>query len=114
MILKQHPDDFFVEEITDVAPGEQGPFALYRLEKKGWTTPDALQAVRRRWKVDHRRMSYAGLKDRHAHTIQYLTIYRGPERKLTHQAVGVTYLGHTDRPFTSQNIVANRFRLVLR
>ena len=42
MKLKQQPDDFFVEELTDVQPGEAGEFALYRLDKRGWTTPDAV------------------------------------------------------------------------
>src|SRR2546430_397931 len=48
MKLKQEPHDFQVEELTDVTPGEGGAFALYRLEKTGWTTPDALSAIRRR------------------------------------------------------------------
>jgi tRNA pseudouridine13 synthase len=113
MIVKQQPDDFFVEELTQVVPG-QGPFALYRLEKRGWTTPDALQAIRRRWKVDQRRMSFGGLKDRHAHTVQYVTIFRGPQRKLTHEGITVAYLGQVEEPFTSQHIQANRFRLVIR
>src|SRR5438270_211844 len=47
MKLKQSPDDFVVEERTDVAPGADGAFALYRLDKVGWTTPDAVAAVRR-------------------------------------------------------------------
>ena len=48
MKLKQQPEDFQVEELTDIAPTGQGAFALYRLEKRGWSTPDALAAVRRR------------------------------------------------------------------
>jgi len=49
MKLKQHPDDFQVQERTDVAAGVEGPFALYEMAKKGWSTPDALAALRRRW-----------------------------------------------------------------
>jgi tRNA pseudouridine13 synthase len=114
MKIKQLPEDFQVEEVTDVAAAQDGPFALYRLEKKGWTTPDALAAVRRRWKIDQRRMSYGGLKDRHAWTWQYLTIFRGPQRNLTHERLALTYLGQVLEPYTSRNINANRFRLTLR
>jgi tRNA pseudouridine13 synthase len=114
MKLKQTPEDFHVEELTDVAPTGAGSFSLYRLEKTGWTTPDAIQAIRRRWKLDARRVSYGGLKDRHAHTIQYLTIYRGPERRLTHHGITVEYLGAVNAAYTSHDIRANRFRLVLR
>jgi tRNA pseudouridine13 synthase len=114
MKVKQRPEDFQVEELTGVVPADAGPFALYRLEKRGWTTPDALQAVRRRWQLDLRRVSYGGLKDRHAHTVQYLTVLHGPRRRLTHQGFSVEYLGQVPEPYTSRAIRANRFRLTLR
>jgi tRNA pseudouridine13 synthase len=113
MKVKQKPDDFHVEEITAVAPSD-GPYALYRLEKRGWSTPDALAALRRRWRVEVRRLSYGGLKDRHAATVQYLTIFHGPRRNLHHHDIAVRYLGQTAAPYTSQDIEANRFRLTLR
>src|ERR1700736_2352209 len=97
MILKQAPEDFQVEELTDVQPAE-GPFSLYRLEKSGWTTPDALQAIRRRWQLDQRRLSYGGLKDRHAQTVQYFTVFRGPKRRLTHHGITVEYLCQARQP----------------
>ncbi|QJW92605.1 tRNA pseudouridine(13) synthase TruD [Frigoriglobus tundricola] len=114
MKLKQRPDDFRVEELTDAVAGPEGEFALYRLDKTGWTTPDALAAVRRRWQIDPRRLSYGGLKDRHAVTTQHLTILRGPERNLAHERVTVTYLGRRAEPFTAADIRANRFTVVLR
>lgn len=114
MILKQSPEDFLVEEVTSLSPGQDGPFALYRLEKSNWTTADALAVVRRRWKIDLRRVSFGGLKDRHAHTFQHFTIFRGPQRKLSQQGIAVTFLGQVGEAFTSQHIEANRFRLVLR
>src|SRR5436305_2099355 len=100
MILKQTPEDFQVVELTDFQAGE-GPFALYRLEKSGWTTPDALQAIRRRWQLDRRRLSYGGMKDRHAQTIQHFTIFHGPKRRMTHQGFTVTYLGQAAEPFVA-------------
>jgi tRNA pseudouridine13 synthase len=112
--FRQQPDDFEVEELTDVQPGDSGAFGLYRLEKRGWTTPDALAALRRRWHVPPQQMSYGGLKDRHAHTIQYLTIRHGPRRNLTHHDISVTYLGQTVAAYESSNVRANRFRIVLR
>jgi tRNA pseudouridine13 synthase len=113
MILKQTPEDFQVEELTDLKPSE-GPFCLYRLEKSGWTTPDALQAIRRRWQLDWRRLSYGGLKDRHARTTQHFTIFHGPQRRLTHQGFQVDYLGQVAEPFRAEDIRANRFQMVLR
>lgn len=114
MKLKQRPEDFRVEELTAATGGDAGEFAFYRLEKTGWTTPDALAAVRRRWQIDFRRLSYGGLKDRHAVTAQFLTIFRGPRRNLSHERVAVTYLGQRTDPYTSAEITANRFAVVMR
>src|SRR5437762_1299788 len=114
MIVKQTPEDFRVEELTDARPEAAGRFALYRLEKTGWTTPDALAAVRRRWKIDHSRLSYGGPKDRHARTIQYFTILHGPARKLSHERITVEHLGQLHEPYAAHHIRANRFDLTLR
>jgi len=114
MKVKQQPDDFRVEELTRIAPGDRGPFAFYRLEKRGWTTPDALAAIRRRWEIAPQRVGYGGLKDRHAATTQYLTIHHGPRRGLKHHAVTLTYLGQVAAPYSSCDILANRFRITLR
>jgi tRNA pseudouridine13 synthase len=114
MKLKEHPDDFRVEEVTDVLPGAGGDFAFYRLEKSGWSTPDALAALRRRWRVEPRRLSHGGLKDRHAHTVQYLSVFHGPRRNLSHHTVRVEYLGQLPSAYTSRDVRCNRFRLTLR
>jgi tRNA pseudouridine13 synthase len=114
MKLKQHPDDFFVEELTDLQPADKGAFSLYRLEKTGWSTPDAVAAIRRRWDIELRRFSYGGLKDRHAHTIQHFTVLHGPRRNLAHHGVTVKFLGQVWTPFRSNDIKANAFRIVLR
>ncbi len=114
MHIKQKPEDFRVEEITNREVGHAGDFALYRLEKRGWTTPDAIQIIRKRWKLDRQRISCGGLKDRHAETVQYLTIFHGPERKLTHANLHLTYLGRVPEAYVSEHIEANRFALTVR
>lgn len=114
MKLKQTPEDFRVEELTDAVAGAAGEFALYRLDKSGWTTPDAINAVRRRWQLDWRRVGYGGLKDRHAVTSQLLTVFRGPRRNLSHERITLTYLGQRAEPYSSADIRANRFTVVLR
>lgn len=114
MKLKQRPDDFCVEELTAATTEPSGEFSFYRLDKTGWTTPDALSAVRRRWQLDFRRLSYGGLKDRHAVTTQYLTIFRGPRRNFTQERFSLTYLGQRKEAYTSADISANRFTITIR
>lgn len=114
--IKSAPEDFRVEELTDVQPGEQGEFAFYQLNKRGWNTADVLASIRQIWKIDWQRLEYGGLKDRHAVTTQYLTIYRGPKADLLHNTKGweVKHLGFVHQPFQSQSIKANRFTIVIR
>jgi tRNA pseudouridine13 synthase len=114
MHIKQSPDDFRVMELTSVQPGTHGDYALYSLQKRGWTTSDALAAVRRRWRIDVRRLSYGGLKDRHANTTQFVTILRGPARRFTQDRIALTYLGQLPHPFQSEHIRANWFEITLR
>lgn len=114
MKLKQAPEDFRVEELTDVTAGAAGAFAFYCLEKSGWTTPDALDLIRRRWRTHTRAMSYGGLKDRHANTNQFFTVFHGPRKNLQFKGITVRYLGQVEQPFTSSLIEGNRFQITLR
>lgn len=114
MKVKRQPEDFCVTELTDVAATQRGPFALYRLTKRGLGTPEAIDAILRRWKLPRNRVSYAGLKDRHAVTVQHLTIQRGPPRDLQQSHLTLEYLGQAQQAFGPADIRANRFEIVLR
>ena len=113
MKLRRQPEDFQVTELTAVQPAA-GPFALYRLTKTSLGTPEAIQAVCTRWNVHRKRISYGGLKDRHAVTSQYLTIHNGPRQSLQQKSLHVQYLGQVAAPFTAAGIDGNHFQLVLR
>lgn len=113
MKIKCRPDDFLVEELTDVVPSS-GPFALYRLTKRSMGTPETVAAIQRRWDIDRRRISFGGLKDRHAVAVQHLTIERGPRRRLAQEQFELEYLGQAPHPFGPKDIRGNRFRIVVR
>lgn len=113
MKLKRLPEDFQVEELTDVRPG-RGQHAFYRLSKRGIGTLEAIDAIARRWDIDRRRIGYGGLKDKHAVTRQLLTIAGGPRRGLGQQSFSLEYLGQVERAFHADDIAGNRFAIVLR
>lgn len=113
MKLRRLPEDFQVDEVTRVRP-DGGPFALYRLTKKSVGTPEAISAIVERWNIQRKRLSYGGLKDRHAVTTQHVTIHNGPRKGLQLKTLEMEYLGQTHQPFTPAEIDANRFQLVLR
>ena len=98
MKLKRLPEDFQVEELTPVEAGEQGRFTLLPAGQAGLGTLEAVEAICRRWNLSGRQVSYGGLKDRHAVTIQYLTILDGPERSLHESSFDLEPLGPARPP----------------
>ncbi|MFO0951385.1 MAG: tRNA pseudouridine(13) synthase TruD [Isosphaeraceae bacterium] len=114
MKLKRQPEDFRVEELPLVQGGDRGRYVFYRLTKRGLGTLEAVEAICRRWNVAGRRLSYGGLKDRHAVTTQYLTILEGPERALRESSFELEPLGRLDRPYTPAQFRGNRFQVVIR
>ncbi|MBI4568150.1 MAG: tRNA pseudouridine(13) synthase TruD [Planctomycetes bacterium] len=125
MTIKRRPDDFRVEErltgafLARVSPAP-GPFALYRLVKESLDTPAALGLLARAAHAAPSDVAAAGLKDRHAHTEQYVTL-RAPtgDRGATPDLLEgpgwrARRVGWAPTPMTPAAIEANRFRVVLR
>ena len=113
MKLRRIPEDFQVTEQTDLRPAS-GQWALYRLTKKSTGTPEAVSSICRQWGLSRNRISYGGLKDRHAITSQHLSIRNGPPQSLDRDGLQLEYLGQTARPFTSAEIRSNHFIITVR
>jgi tRNA pseudouridine13 synthase len=114
MKLKQRPEDFRVEEMSRIEPGVDGAFSVYRLEKTGIGTREAMAVVRREWRLRPRAVAWAGLKDRHAHTGQVVSVRDGPRRNFEGRGFKLNYLGRSERPAGRGTIRGNRFRIVVR
>lgn len=113
MKLKRLPEDFIVEELSSF-PITGGPFAVYRLSKRSLGTPEAINAIVERWNVPRKRISYGGLKDKHAETTQFITIQNGPRKHFEQRSFSLEYLGQAERHFNATDIDGNRFGLVMR
>ncbi|HVT05820.1 MAG TPA: tRNA pseudouridine(13) synthase TruD [Polyangia bacterium] len=68
------PQTFTVEEIPAYAPSGEGTHLFLWIEKRGLTTLDAIADIARVLRVEARDVGYAGLKDRHALTRQWLSV----------------------------------------
>lgn len=113
MKLKCIPADFQVDEqVTLRSSG--GPFALYLLTKQSIGTLEAIDQIVNRWNIPRSQIAWAGLKDRHARTSQYVTIKGGPKQGLQFGGIELKYLGYASRPVHPRDIVSNRFTVVLR
>ena len=114
MKLKRQPEDFLVEELPLVEGADVGKFGFYRLTKRGVGTLEAIEEIRRRWNLSSRQISYGGLKDRHAVTIQYLTIFNGPSRGYRERGIELEPVGRLDVPYGPGQFRGNQFTVVLR
>ena len=114
MKIKQTPEDFQVEELMDLPESPDGAFGVYRLEKRGIGTIEAVEALCRARKLSLKDVAYGGLKDRHARTVQLLTI-RG--KQLSEQNFAQFRLipqGRTDQEANAAQSRGNRFEIILR
>ncbi len=75
-VLRASLEDFLVEEIPAYEPTGEGEHLYITLEKRGITTQMAVERVARALECDPRDIGYAGQKDRHAVTVQTLSVPR--------------------------------------
>jgi tRNA pseudouridine13 synthase len=112
--LKCRPEDFRVEEISALEATGGGPYGLYLLEKRGLTTFEAIGSLARHLGRPPSAISAGGLKDKHAVTVQHVTVKGKPAGRLKLRGLRLTPVGRCDRPMTGSLLGGNRFDIVLR
>lgn len=81
-VIRQRAEDFFVQEIPAYEASGEGEHSLCEIEKKGISTFEALDRLGRAMNVNPREIGFAGMKDAHAITRQFLTVPRVDDAKL--------------------------------
>jgi len=116
--IRTRPDDFAVEESFGVNAVGSEPrpdmVPLYRVEKQAADTIHVSQSMAAALKS---RMAYAGLKDKRAVAVQYMTpTSTRSERPPSIEGDGfrATLVGYLPRPISHSMIAGNRFRITLR
>lgn len=112
--IKSLPEDFRVDEVTDLRISRRGRYRIYRLTKKEWNTTDLIVRLARELRVPREAFSFGGRKDRRAVTTQFVTIRDRADRSTSGPGYSLECVGSTDEPMTSQRIRANEFVIVLR
>lgn len=115
MKIRQRPEDFRVREI--LAPSylkTRGEFRVYRVTKRKMTTLEAARALADELGLPLAEVAFAGLKDRQAVTLQYMSVPRGRKRSLKTPELKIEALGFANEPMGSENIEANGFEIAVR
>jgi len=116
--LRSFPEDFLVDEIPlPDKGGTSGPYLICLLTKKNWELQHAVKEIAKRLGISHRRIGWAGTKDRNAITKQWISIY-----KVTTEQVAAVCLkdiilepvSHANEGLSLGQLEGNRFDLVIR
>lgn len=114
MKLKVTPEDFVVRELACLPVREKGSYRLYLLEKKGWNTIDLLLRLAKAHGLPYRLFAYGGLKDRHAHTFQYVTVKHPANLTTRGKNFHFQSIGYMERPMGPDLLEGNEFSITIR
>jgi tRNA pseudouridine13 synthase len=109
-------EDFVVDELPLYSHSGEGEHHYVRMEKRGFTTPAMVRAVTRAAGVDERDVGYAGLKDKHAVTRQWLSLPAKARPPSAWQLPeGIRVIEHTrhSNKLRTGHLLGNRFRITL-
>jgi tRNA pseudouridine13 synthase len=116
MKLKQLPTDFIVEEISNIEISkEKKEHKIFILEKKETDTFNAIHQISRYQKIPLYEIGYAGLKDKHATSKQYVSIpskYNIDSFNLDN--INMTFLGFNNKKIKIGDLKGNRFTITIR
>jgi tRNA pseudouridine13 synthase len=115
-VFASSPETFLVEEIPAYEPVGAGPHTFLWIEKQGLNTVEAIKRLARALGVPERDAGYAGMKDRHATTRQWVSVPAvDPAVALAVEIAGLRVLEahrHGNKLRTG-HLRGNRFEVVL-
>ena len=117
--LKEHPEDFFVEEIPLYPCTGEGDFAFLLVETVNLSTLDLVACLRRRLDLEDHEVGLAGWKDKRAVTRQWVSV---PRAHLSEEylgmlsAEGLSILEERRHPhkLRTGHLLGNRFYILIR
>lgn len=128
MIIRRTPEDFRVEEVLTGAfaaglrpdRGASRTHVVYRLTKTSLTTPEATHRLAGSLGLKDGVVEYGGLKDKHAVTVQHVSIPMqrdstlSPPEIIEGRGFSATRIGWSDSPVAAAAIKSNHFEIVVR
>ena len=116
MKLKQIPNDFFVEEITNITISQdKKAHSIYILEKTELDTFDAVRLISKKASIPLFEIGYAGLKDKHAMTKQYISIPSHYQVQFQNtDNLKLFFVGYHNKKIKIGDLAGNKFSIVAR
>lgn len=116
--LRTEPVDFRVDEIPlESKGGASGPFLICSLTKTNWELQHAVKEIAKRLGISHRRIGWAGTKDRNAITTQWISLYNVTAEQVNAvhlKDIVLTPVRQANEALALGDLLGNRFDLVIR
>lgn len=116
--LRSRPEDFVVEEIPlPFTESRDGPYLICRLTKTNWELQRAVKEIAKRLGISHRRIAWAGNKDKNAVTTQMISIYGLASEaieKVNLEEITLEVVGRSQHPIALGGLAGNRFDIFIR
>jgi tRNA pseudouridine13 synthase len=110
------PEDFVVDEVPAYAPSGKGEHQYVHAQKRLLTTPELARRLAKACGLNERDVGYAGLKDKHAVTTQWLSLATktplSPELSLG-DGVKILAVTRHDNKLRTGHLLGNRFSITL-
>ena len=127
--IKQLPEDFIVEEITEdgrvlevdknliESNSQAGEFIHFTLQKNNWDTLRAMKEISKRLGVSRNRLSFAGTKDKRAVTTQRASAWNVKEEDLKNVSIKdiqIREFSYSNDKIDLGDLQGNRFAITIR
>jgi len=116
--LRTVPEDFIVDEIPlPKKGGTTGPYLICKLTKKNWELQHAIKEIAKQLGISHRRIGWAGTKDRNAVTRQMISIYKVSADQVSQirlKDITLEPVGQVNEALSLGDLMGNRFTIIIR
>jgi len=113
--FEQNQDDFIVDEIGLQCKGN-GNYTILHVKKVEMTTWDMVAAFAEFLNIHAEKIGYAGLKDKHATTTQYISVearYEKELKKFKHPQIKILKSRRHTHSIRMGDLIGNRFKINL-
>ncbi len=113
--IKAFPEDFVVVEDPLPSIFEGRKYAIFLLKKRNWDTMTAIKEIAKRAGIRHRDIGFAGTKDRHAVTYQYISVPAQAKEKVEGvqiRDIELRFISY-GRFIKLGHLLGNRFRVIV-
>ena len=114
MLIKSIPEDFIVEEIP-IEFSDKGDYSIYKLTKKDFNTESAVEHICNKFNIPRKNIKYAGSKDRHALTTQFISIFKDKGNlKIDTDNIKLGFISFHNEPLSLGSLKGNKFIIKIR